>query len=113
MHRAGRVGLAFTSWVYAAATLAAGLTPPGTTLHNASALTALLVVPVAMAVAQTLSRSTRSALVVLTLATFAAWPLGVGLGERITVYAEITFLSWVALPLGCDAHQHAATPPTT
>ena len=86
--------LATTSWLYAAACLVAGLTPPRALVHNSAALTALSLVPVAIGLTGTLSRQTRIWLIGLVLATLATWPLGVGLGERITVYGELAFLTW-------------------
>ena len=95
--RCGNVPLASVLGVYSLATLTAGLTPPNAPVHNVAALTAFLAVPVAVGVAPFIRPARRTALIVAILATFATWPLGAGLGERITVYAELAFMSWIAL----------------
>lgn len=92
--RSGQARFAGTLWVYAAATLAAGLTPPQSWPHDVAALTAFAAVPVAVSFATFLTRRTRAILITLIIATLATWPLGAGLGERITVYGEIAFLAW-------------------
>jgi hypothetical protein len=66
-------------------------------VHNVAALTAFLAVPVAVGVAPFIRPTHRAPLIAVILATFATWPLGVGLGERITVYGEIGLMSWIAL----------------
>ena len=95
--RYGHVPLALVLGVYSLATLTAGLTPPNAAVHNVAALPAFLAVPVSVGVAPFIRPGRRAALIVVTLATFATWPLGAGLGERITVYAELGLMSWMAL----------------
>lgn len=95
--RAGLVRFAAAVWVYAAATLTAGLTPPHAVVHDVAALTAFLAVPVAIASATFVDRRVRVVLIVVIIATFATWPLGAGLGERLTVYGEIAFMAWATV----------------
>jgi hypothetical protein len=95
--RYGHIPFASVLGVYSIATLVAGLTPPHAMVHNVAALTAFLAVPVAVGVAPFIRPTRRAALIVVVLATFATWSLGVGLGERITVYGEISLLAWVTL----------------
>ena len=93
----GRVPLAVALVIFAAATLSAGLTSPRSLTHSGAALVAFIAVPVAVGTATFISPARRAALIGIAMATLAFWPLGVGLGERVTVYGEISFLAWEAL----------------
>jgi hypothetical protein len=95
--RYGHIPIASVLGVYSLATLTAGLTPPNAPVHNVAALTAFLAVAVAVGVAPFIRRTRRAPLIAVILATFATWPLGVGLGERITVYGEVGLMAWIAL----------------
>lgn len=89
--------------VFAAATASASVTPPHSLGHNIAALSAFLMGPVAAASATWLPWRIRGALVIALIGTFALWPLGAGLGERLTVYGQIAFFGYAAVRLQ-DGH---------
>ncbi|WP_235779710.1 DUF998 domain-containing protein [Sinomonas notoginsengisoli] len=104
--RLGRRPTSSVLFLYAVATAVAGLTTPTSVNHNVAALTAFLAGPIAVATATWLSRRARIVLTIALIGSFALWPLGIGLGERVTVYGEILFFAFLSATA-----EHMPAPP--